>query len=74
MDFWQVITACTTGLTFVGTAWNAFQHRGVMLMMSEMRYNMMKEMNGKYCPILSYNDLKDRVKRLEESEDASKHS
>lgn len=52
-------------LTTVMVAWNAYQNRGVSLMLAELRLNIMKEMNGRYERADDAVDLKRRVERLE---------
>lgn len=64
-DYAEIVIATIAVLTFIGTAYNTWQHKSVMLVLAEVRLNMMREMNGKYLRIESFNDLKDRVKRLE---------
>ncbi len=60
-------TNCAVGaITLVGTAWNSYQHKSTRLLLAELKLNMMKEFNGRYITINRFEDLKDRVKSLEQ--------
>lgn len=68
-DYAELLVAIVTLLTFFGTCWNAYEHRGFLLLLAEMRLNMQRELNGKYVRLDRFEDLKEHIKHLEEAHD-----
>lgn len=60
-----------TAVISLGTAlvsiWNAWTNKSIALIVSELKLNIMREMNGKYERIDDAADLKRRLERLEAS-------
>lgn len=68
-DYAELAVAFITIMTFFGTFWNAWEHRGFLLLLTEMRLNLQREMNGKYVRLDRFEDLKEHVTHLEEIRD-----
>ena len=63
------VSIILTILVLVNQAWNAWQSRGMKLMIAEMQLNLRSELNGRYVRVASWDDLRGRVQRLEQQHD-----
>jgi len=49
------------------SVWNSYQHNNLKLIIAELQLNLRKELNGRYVVISSFEDARERIKRLEDN-------
>ncbi len=66
----NVILLVVTLSSLAVTLWNTYNHQLMKLLLTEMQLNLKREFNGKYVNIVSFQDAKDRITRLEADHDS----
>ena len=66
----ELITIVISAATALVTAWNAYRSLYLGKMIAELKLNLMIELNGRYTRLASFEDAKERLRRLEAEADA----
>lgn len=64
----SVVSLASVGISI----WNAFITKATTLIIMELQLNLKREFNGRYQTLAAAQDVKDRVKRLEDENDFAK--